>query len=139
MVRIASGLGFFPGGAGLFPRPVDVTLDELSLRVGTVAPARNDGFLCVIWSALTFLSPLVTSEPLFNSLNTAPRPPASAAGAAFGASSNRSGGGGGPGGGGGGGGPPAEAGCGAVGGVWLDSIDFNASSADTPFGFQGIP
>jgi len=46
-VRMLSGFGFFPG-AGLFPRFTDETLDALSLRVGTVAPARNDGFLCVI-------------------------------------------------------------------------------------------
>lgn len=45
-VRIFSGLGFLPG-AGLFPR-FEEMLDWLSLRVGTVAPARNDGFLCVI-------------------------------------------------------------------------------------------
>jgi hypothetical protein len=42
-----SGFGFFPG-AGLFPRFTEETLEALSLRVGTVAPARNEGFLCVI-------------------------------------------------------------------------------------------
>lgn len=128
-----SGLGFLPGGAGLFPR---VMLDWLSLRWGTVAPARRPGFLCVISEALTFLSPFVTSDPLFNSLNTAPSPPPAAAGA-FGASSNRMGGGGGPGGGGGGGAPPV-AGAGA-GGPEAESMAFTASSAFTPLGFHGMP
>lgn len=40
-----SGFGFLPGGAGLLLRPIDPVL---SLRVGTGALARNDGFLCVI-------------------------------------------------------------------------------------------
>lgn len=44
-VRKLSGFGFLPGGAGETPRPVE---DELSLRCGTVDPARNEGFLCVI-------------------------------------------------------------------------------------------
>jgi len=135
-VRMLSGFGFFPG-AGLFPRFTDETLDALSLRVGTVAPARNDGFLCVIWSALTFRRPLVTASPLLSSLNTAPSPLLSAAG--FGASSNLRGGGGGPGGGGGGGGPPAAFGCGAGGGGWFSSTDLIASSREIPFGFHGIP
>ena len=99
-----SGLGFLPG-AGLFPRFED-TLDALSLLCGTVAPARNDGFLCVIWSALTFRRPFVTASPLFKSLNTASRPPP-AVGGGGGALSNFIGGGGGPGGGGGGGAPAA--------------------------------
>lgn len=98
-VRMLSGLGFFPG-AGLLPRVIE---SLLSLRVGTVAPARNDGFLCVIWSADTFLRPFVTASPLFNSEKTASSPPASC-GEAFGVASNLRGGGGGPGGGGGGGG-----------------------------------
>jgi hypothetical protein len=42
-VRMLSGFGFFPG-AGLLPRRDDKLL-WLSLRCGTVAPARNDGFL----------------------------------------------------------------------------------------------
>jgi hypothetical protein len=46
-VRMLSGFGFFPG-AGLFPRDTEETLEALSLRVGTVAPALNEGFLCVI-------------------------------------------------------------------------------------------
>ena len=46
-VRILSGLGFFPG-AGLLFREIDEALDALSLRVGTIAPARRDGFLWVI-------------------------------------------------------------------------------------------
>lgn len=106
-VRMLSGLGFFPG-AGLFPRVIEDTLDWLSLRVGTVAPARSAGFLCVISSGLTLRSPLVTASPLFNSENTASKPPAFLVGAGFGASSNLKGGGGGPGGGGGGGGAPTE-------------------------------
>ena len=136
LVRMLSGLGFFPG-AGLLARDIEETLDWLSLRVGTVAPARNDGFLWVIWSALTFRRPCVTASPLFNSEKTAPSPPLSEAGAAFG-SSNLIGGGGGPGGG-GGGGPPAACG-GGRGAPGCDcSSCFIASSADTPFGFQGMP
>lgn len=44
LVRMDSGLGFLPGGAGL------LLLSELllSLRVGTGADARREGFLCVI-------------------------------------------------------------------------------------------
>jgi hypothetical protein len=133
-----SGFGFFPG-AGLLARDIEETLDWLSLRVGTVAPARNDGFLCVISSALTLRRPFVTASPLFSSEKTAPSPPLSAVGAAFG-SSNRIGGGGGPGGG-GGGGPPAAGGGGP--GRASPSCDcstcFIASSAETPFGFQGMP
>lgn len=138
LVRNVSGLGFFPGGAGLFPRDIEETLEALSLRVGTVAPARNEGFLCVIWSAETFFNPLVTASPLLSSLKTASRPPpAASAGVAAGASSNLRGGGGGPGGGGGGGGPPAALGGDAEG--WFDSTDLIASSAETPLGFHGIP
>jgi hypothetical protein len=129
-VRMLSGFGFFPG-AGLFPRDIEETLEALSLRVGTVAPARNEGFLCVIWSGFTFRSPFVTASPLFNSLKTASIPPA-AAGAALGASSNLIGGGGGPGGGGGGGGPPADFGCGAGGRGSSCSTALIASPAETP-------
>lgn len=136
LVRMLSGLGFLPG-AGLLARN-EFTLDWLSLRVGTVAPARKEGFLCVIWSALTFRRPFVTASPLFNSLKTAPSPPESAAGAAFGASSNFIGGGGGPGGGGGGGPPAAAFGCKTTGGG-DDCMLLTASSTDTPFGFHGIP
>ncbi len=136
-VRILSGFGFFPGGAGLFPRVIEDALEALSVRVGTVAPARNEGFLCVIWSAVTFFKPFVTASPLLSSSNTAPNPPASATGANFGASSNLAGGGGGPGGGGGGGGAGAP--VAAFGGADPPSTLFNASSADTPFGFHGMP
>jgi hypothetical protein len=138
LVRMLSGFGFLPG-AGLLPRDIEDTLDWLSLRVGTVAPARNDGFLCVIWSALTFRRPFVTASPLFSSLNTAPSPPASCTGAAFG-SSNFIGGGGGPGGGGGGGAPaPAAFGCGA-GGLGSPCVTaLIASSTEIPLGFQGRP
>lgn len=41
-VRMLSGFGFLPGGAGDFPRPLDVWL---SLRVGTGACALREGFL----------------------------------------------------------------------------------------------
>lgn len=126
-----SGFGFLLGAAG--DLALDVKLEPLSLRVGTVAPARNEGFLCVIWSGLTFLSPFVTSEPLFNSLNTASRPPASEAGAALTGSSNLAGGGGGPGGGGGGGAPRA---AGAFGAEWRL---LTTSSTDDPLGFHGTP
>lgn len=136
-VRMLSGLGFLPG-AGLLARDIEDTLEPLSLRVGTVAPARRVGFLCVIWSAETFLSPLVTSAPLLRSLNTAPSPLALAAGAG-GASSNFIGGGGGPGGGGGGGAPVPAWGCGAGGGDCDCSTLFSASDAETPLGFQGMP
>ena len=64
LVRMVSG---FRGGAGLLPRREPL----LSLRVGTGACARNDGFLCVIWLASTFLRPFVTSAPLFKLSNTA--------------------------------------------------------------------
>ena len=131
-----SGLGFLLG-AGLFPRDIEDTLDALSLRVGTVAPARKDGFLCVISSAVTLRRPFVTASPLLRSLKTAPSPLALGAGAAFGASSNLAGGGGGPGGGGGGGGGPAAPSAGVLGVLW--STAFIASSAESPFGFQGMP
>ena len=74
---------------------------------GTVLPARNAGFLCVISLLSTLRKPLVTSEPLFKSANTAPMPPAGAdveAGGGGGAA------GAGGGGGGGGGAPPGGAG-----------------------------
>ena len=66
---------------------------------GTVLPARNAGFLCVISLLSTLRRPLVTSAPRFRSAKTAATPPADGAGAGTAA-----GGGGGPGGGGGGGG-----------------------------------
>ena len=47
LVLMLSGLGFFPG-IGDFPRPdAELTLVCESDLVGTVAPARNEGFLCV--------------------------------------------------------------------------------------------
>lgn len=105
LVLILSGLGFLPG-AGLFPR-FEPILDWLSLLVGTVAPALSEGFLCVICSALTLRSPLVTSAPLFNSEKTAPKPALAFVcfGAGFDGMSLKTGGGGG-GGGGGGAAPP---------------------------------
>lgn len=134
-----SGFGFFPG-AGLLPRDIDDTLDWLSLRVGTVVPARSAGFLWVIWSGLTFRRPLVTASPWFSSLKTAPRPLEFAAGAGFGASSNLAGGGGGPGGGGGGGAPaPGAASFGAGPFDCGCCMDLSASSGDTPLGFHGMP
>lgn len=47
---------------------------------GTVFPALNDGFLCVISLLSTFLRPLVTSSPRLSSANTAATPPAAGAG-----------------------------------------------------------
>lgn len=91
--RILSGFGFLPG-AGLLPRAGNS-------RSPTVLPARSDGFLCVISDLSTFRSPLVTSEPLFNSKNTASNPPEDITGVDLVLTSST---GGGPGGGGGGGG-----------------------------------
>lgn len=136
-----SGLGFLPGGAGLDPLP---RLDELSLRCGTVAPARSDGFLCVIWSAETFLSPDVTPSPLFRSANTAPMS-AGLLFAADGIGGKLPGGGGGPGGGGmlpegggpgGGGGTEPDAGAADAP---PDLISFSACAASTPCGFHCTP
>jgi len=136
-VLMLSGFGFFPG-ARLLPRPTDETLDWLSLRVGTVAPARNEGFLCVISFGSTFRKPFVTASPLFSSENTAPRPLAAAVGAAgFSSISNL---GAGPGGGGGGGGPPdILAGFDDEGGLCASSTSFEASAGLTPFEFHRIP
>jgi hypothetical protein len=134
LVRILSGFTGFPG-AGLFPRLMDETLDWLSLRVGTVAPARNEGFLWVISLGSTFRKPLVTASPLFRSEKTAPKPLDAAAGAAgFSSISNT---GAGPGGGGGGGGPPAAAGGAAE--VCVSVTSFKASWGLTPAGFHSTP
>lgn len=130
LVRMLSGFGFLPG-AGLFPR-----LDWLSLRSGTLDPARREGFLCVIWSLDTFFKPLVTSSPLFNSEKTAPIEPL--AGAEL--TSLMTGGGGGPGGGGGGGGGPPDVATGVeVAGTPAEASFLSASSTDTPLAFQGMP
>ena len=84
-------------------------------EAGTTAPDRNEGFLCVCMSEVTFFRPLVTLSPLLRAAKSWAR----LASAAEAASSNKLrlgiGGGGGPGGGGGGGGPPAEGFAAAVG------------------------
>ena len=135
-VRMLSGLGFLPGGAGLLLR----SDPELSLRFGTGAPARNDGFLCVIWLGSTFFSPFVTASPLFSSSNTAP---ISVAGAFTLGAGGRPGGGG-P----GGGGIPPEGGGGGGGGGGTDEasgpesaflISFRASLTSAPFLFHATP
>ena len=59
---------------GLAAEDVDEGVDE-----GTVLLARSAGFLCVISLLSTLRRPLVISEPLFRSANTAPMPPAGAA------------------------------------------------------------
>ena len=79
-------------------------LEPEPMLEGTVLPALNDGFLCVISLLSTFLRFLVTSAPRLSSAKTADTPPAAGAGA-------ETGGGGGPGGGGGGGGGPPAAGA----------------------------
>jgi hypothetical protein len=135
-VRKLSGLGFLPGGAGELLRPIE---EELLLRSGTTAPARNVGFLCVICEASTFFSPEVMPSPRCRSAKTAPM---SAAGAFFAEVGGRPGGGGG----GGGGGPPAAgAGSGGAGGTADFTPDSsaatwrNASAASTPWGFHWTP
>lgn len=128
-----SGFGFFPGGAGLLLR----SDPELSLRVGTGAVARNDGFLCVISLGSTFFNPFVTASPLFSSSNTAPM---SAAGALT------LGVGGIPGGGGPGGGGIPAGGSGGGGGMFVDGALEEAlltcciaSFASMPFLFHATP
>lgn len=134
LVRMLSGFGFLPG-MGLLARP---RLDVLSLRVGTVAPARNEGFLCVISSLLTFLRPLVTASPLLSSLKTASMPLGFAVAAGSCWISNI---GGGPGGGGGGGGALPVGGVGVVevNATALASTDIAASVGFIPLGFQSKP
>ena len=77
-------------------------------EAGTTAPDRNEGFLCVCMSEVTFFRPLVTLSPLLRAAKSWAR----LASAAEAASSNklRLGIGGG-----GGGGPPAEGFAAAVG------------------------
>lgn len=103
LMRMLSGLGFFPG-AGLFAleSPPSVTVEL----------PRRAGFLCVISDLSTLRNPLVTDSPLLSSEKTAPKPPAPLVAAAGAASVliSRTGGGPGGGGGGGGGAPPAGAG-----------------------------
>mmetsp|Transcript_46665 Transcript_46665/g.97676 ORF Transcript_46665/g.97676 Transcript_46665/m.97676 type:complete len:266 (+) Transcript_46665:130-927(+) len=75
----------------------------------TTDDARRAGFLCVIWSLLTFFSPAVTPRSplaLSSAKSAEAPPPAEGAAPAFGFSSKNPAGGGG-GGGGGPGGPPA--------------------------------
>jgi len=138
LVRILSGFGgFFPGGAGLLFR----NDPELSLRDGTGAAARKDGFLCVIWLGSTFFSPFVTDSPLFKSSKTAPMSAAGALTLGVGGMP----GGGGPGGGGipaggiggGGGGIPPDDGGGAPEEAALTC--FIASFASMPFLFHATP
>lgn len=138
-ILMLSGLGFLPG-AGLFGRPAKLSETEVS--------ARREGFLCVISDLSTLRRPFVTSDPLFSSENTAPKPPpppAAGEGAAAGAACSLiSSTGGGPGGGGGGGGgaPPAGGGGGAglpEGAGAGESNDLATVCAGWPLGFQTMP
>ena len=65
-----SGLGFLPGPGGLPGPAVDVALFWESERVGTVAPARREGFLCVWAEGSTLRRPAVTDSPLESCSNT---------------------------------------------------------------------
>lgn len=94
---------------------------------GTVLPARNDGFLCVICEGSTLRSPEVTAPPLFKSARRAAAgdgPDAAGVGASV------AGGGGG----GGGGGPPADGAGAAL--VPADGMELGAAG---PFGFHVTP
>ena len=68
LVRMLSGFGFLPGGAGDFP----LIESELPFRSGTLLCERSDGFLCVICDASTFFKDLVMASPWFNWSKTAP-------------------------------------------------------------------
>lgn len=82
----------FAGRAGFFPAAMDISVNPVYVELrmilyipggvgepGTVCPALNDGFLCVISLLSTFLRPLVTSSPRLSSANTAATPPAGGA------------------------------------------------------------
>jgi len=86
-------------------------------ELGTVEPARNSGFLCVISLLSTLRKFFVTSAPRFNSANTAAVPLAALL-AGGGAARNGGGGGG------GGGGAPPVAGTGDL---------LENSATETPF------